>query len=603
MKRNVEEAKRREKARLDPGDKKRKATALGCRGKSNLDGGKRNLIMKDNSPIEMGDGHKMSLESSDSREKAWLDFEKKIRVALEDQADRRKKSWLDAEEKIREAKDHEMVWRKKATRDAKSDMIKAEKTNSKGQEFIKEALRVNEEKLLIAMEEEVYRRKRAKQAFLNAEEKMLIAQKDEVDRQKKIWFGTEKKAMPEGKVLEKYIADAIKGVEKMVHEKIRQSPAEERPCIANVEVVQQTQKTEVIINQNSSRNKVQGTSGNVQVENEEKITFASGVTNEEYPSNLGAAEVSVSAQKRASRWDVDATCNTRVKSKHAERIINDNTSNVISQSSKRNRSRRWDVPSSVNAPGRNEKNEGNQAHSIRTSGSSITKQANLQNRDRNYDINSNECMETMPIQDRGARKNEENDQACLNTQISPSSTPPCDPILPKEIPADLPSTLSNKGQSLSTPYPADSASDLSLKKEVNDFSRNPTKNSSIKNREGFTQHKSKEVNNKVSEEERPKLDSKKLVKSDDEEPNLKIIVQPGEGIRGRYTNTSIDFTVKRKFRLSKALKKIRKHIGIDKSVKIGFLSRESSKVLTTGTFESLSIPNNTILQLVEDKDN
>jgi len=324
----------------------------------------------------------------------------------------------------------------------------------------------------------------------------------------------------------------------------------------------------------------------------------------EYPSTLGAAEASVSAQKRASRWDVDATCNTRVKSKLAERIINDNTSNAISQSSKRNRSRRWDIPSSVNAPGRNEKNDGNEAHSIRTSNSSTTEQTYLQNRDRKYDIHSNECMKRRPMQDRGDRNNEENDQSRLKNQSSPSSTPPCDPISPQVISVDLPSRLSKKGQSLSNPYPADSASDLSMRKKVNDMpSRNPAKNSSIKNRKGFAQHSNEEANNKVFEEERPKLDSKKLVKSDDEEPSLKIIVQPGEGIRGRYTNTSIDFTVKRKFRLSKALKKIRKHIGIDKSLKIGFLSRESSKVLTTGTFDSLSIPNNTILQLVEDKDN
>ena len=66
-------------------------------------------------------------------------------------------------------------------------------------------------------------------------------------------------------------------------------------------------------------------------------------------------ELSVSAQKRASRWDVNATCNTQVKSKHAERIIHDNTFNATRQRSKRNRSRRWDVPSSVNASGRNEK--------------------------------------------------------------------------------------------------------------------------------------------------------------------------------------------------------------------------------------------------------
>jgi len=92
----------------------------------------------------------------------------------------------------------------------------------------------------------------------------------------------------------------------------------------------------------------------------------------EHKAHPSTAELSISAQKQASRWDVNATRNTQVKSKHTERIIHDNPFNAIRQRSKRNRSRRWDVPSSVNASGRNEKNDGNEAHLIRTSSSSAT---------------------------------------------------------------------------------------------------------------------------------------------------------------------------------------------------------------------------------------
>ena len=41
---------------------------------------------------------------------------------------------------------------------------------------------------------------------------------------------------------------------------------------------------------------------------------------------------------------------------------------------------------------KNEKNGGNEAHSIQTSSSSTLEQTHLQNRDRKLDINSNECM-------------------------------------------------------------------------------------------------------------------------------------------------------------------------------------------------------------------